>query len=62
MKGLKHSKYKTSDILTIDTEHSKGLKVDPWIFRTWTGPRYINDIPYTGPIYYLGTNKLYINY
>lgn len=33
-------------------------KVDPNVFRSWTGARRINDIAYSGPTYYFLTNRV----
>jgi hypothetical protein len=33
-------------------------KVDPWIFRSWTGQRRVNGVLYSGPSYYLGRNEV----
>lgn len=33
--------------------------VNVWIFRSFSGDRRINDRPYHGPVYYLGTSRVY---
>ena len=33
------------------------IEVDPYIFRSWTGPRRINGEDYDGPVFYLGSSK-----
>lgn len=33
------------------------LKVDAWIFRSWTGARRVDSVPYAGANFYLGNAK-----
>ena len=45
-----------SDRLEIHV-NKQWVKVDPWIFRSWAGPRRRNGQPYKGPLYFLGTDE-----
>jgi hypothetical protein len=33
-------------------------KVDAYIFRSWSGSRYINGEPYIGPVFLLGSQEV----
>ena len=34
------------------------VKVNDWIFRSWGGPRRQDGVAVTGPVYYLGSDKV----
>lgn len=34
------------------------VKVDPWIFRSWTGPRRVNGEVYAGDVFLLGSGTV----
>lgn len=36
----------------------KQVQVSEWIFRSWTGRRFIDGIEYFGPVYNLGTDTI----
>ena len=38
--------------------NNKREDVDYYIFRSWTGPRFIHGKPYKGPTYFLGSDEL----
>lgn len=54
-------KYDFNDAAVLEVEYAPGKKarVTANHFRSYTGPRFINNQPYTGPIYYEGTNNKY---
>lgn len=37
---------------------NRRLKVGSWIFRSWTGPRFVDGVKYDGPIYVLGSAEV----
>lgn len=46
--------------VTLEIEVRPGggrVKVDTWIFRSWTGPRFADGEPYDGPVYVLGSRE-----
>ncbi len=38
--------------------YGKWIEVAEYVFRSWTGERKLNDKPYNGPVYVLGTDKV----
>ncbi len=54
-------KYDFSDSAVLEVEYAPGkrARVTTNHFRSYTGPRFSNGEPYTGPIYYEGTNNKY---
>lgn len=36
---------------------AKLSRTSAWIFRSWSGERYLDGKPYTGPVYELGTGE-----
>lgn len=39
----------------IENPYGRILKVDPWIFRSWNGKRFVDGEPYEGPVYGIGS-------
>lgn len=38
--------------------HGSWLKVNDWIFRSWQGERRQDGVPFQGPVFYLGSDKV----
>ena len=38
--------------------HGSWVTVNDWIFRSWGGARRLNGQDFTGPVYYLGSDKV----
>ena len=38
--------------------NSAWVEVTEWIFRSWTGGRRIDGVPYHGPVFYLGKDDV----
>tara|TARA_R110002153_G_scaffold3359_1_gene16364 strand:- start:43 stop:333 length:291 start_codon:yes stop_codon:yes gene_type:complete len=51
--------FETASNLEIFLPQSKfgWYRVTSSMFRSWTGPRRINEVNYSGPVYLFGTNK-----
>lgn len=43
------------ELLEIKLSHGKWVKVDRYIFRSWTGERRRDGVAYNGPVFMLGT-------
>lgn len=54
-----YTKQHDSDFMEIFSG-GRWIEVSEWIFRSYTGERRLNNKPYNGPVYVLGTDTFAI--
>lgn len=44
--------------LTINVGSSNATPVVEWVWRTWSGRRFVDSVEHHGPVFFLGTDRL----